>query len=154
MSNTAASVLNRGTLVLGANDSLDVTGSVNAASTGLFVLNNLSLLEVAADVGAGNTIEFLGTGELTVDAVAQFGNNVGLTTYTGPLIEKFGLGDSIDLKNLVSAGATDAYNSTTGLLQLTSGSTKATQAFQNASLGAGAFHIGSDSHGDVLLTHS
>ena len=88
---------------------------------GSFLLNALSLLEVAADVGAGGTFSFVGAGELAVDAVGLFGSNVGSTGYTGPLIEGFGVGDSIDLKNLVSAGATDAYSGATGLLQGVSG---------------------------------
>jgi hypothetical protein len=152
--NTAASVLNQGTLRLAVSTSLDITGAVNVASTGLFILNNASLLEVAADAGASNTIEFLGTGGLVVDAVGLFGSNVGSPAYKGPLIEKFGVGDSIDLKDLVSSGAADTYDIATGLLQLTNGATKATLAFQNSSLGAGTFHLGSDSGGHVLLTHS
>ena len=78
-------VTNNGTVSLGVGDNLDVTGSVNAASTGVFLLNNSSVLEVAVDKGTSNKMSFIGTGQLSVDAVAQFGNNVGLGTYTGPL---------------------------------------------------------------------
>jgi hypothetical protein len=155
--NTAASVLDNGTLNLGASHSLDVTGSVNPASTGIFVLTNASLLEVAADTGASNKINFLGTSgdKLVVNAVAHFGTNVGLGTYTGPLLENFGTPDSIDLKNLVFASATiGSYTPATGLLQLHSGATKATLLFQNSSLGSGSFHIGADSGTGTLITHS
>ena len=56
---------------------------------------------------AGNTMSFIGSsGELAIDAVAQFGTPVGRASYPGPLIENFGTGDSIDLKNMGFAGAT------------------------------------------------
>lgn len=156
-SNSAASVLDNGTLTLGASDSLDVSASVNSASAGLFVLTNASLLEVAADTGAGNQISFLGASgdKLIVDAVASFGTNVGLSTYTGPKLENFGTLDTIDLKNLVFSGATiDSYTAATGLLQLQSGTTKATLLFDNATLGSGSFHLAADSGTGTVLTHS
>ena len=63
--------------------------------------------------------------------------------------------DAIDLKNLALSGATiDSYTAATGLLQLHSGSTKATLAFQNSSLGSGTFHLAADSGTGTLLTHS
>jgi hypothetical protein len=134
---------------------LDLTGSVDPASTGLFTINTASLLEIAADTGAGNTMSFIGgSGELAIDAVAQFGTHVGQASYTGPLIENFGTGDSIDLKNMGFAGATiGSYAPGTGLLQLKNGPTLATLEFQNASLGAGSFHIDDDGSGHVLVTH-
>jgi hypothetical protein len=156
-SNTAVSVLNKGTLVLGTNDSLDVTGSVNVASTGLFVLNNASLLEVAADTGASNAISFLGASgdKLVVDAVGQFGSKVGLDAYTGPKLENFATFDVIDLKNLVFGTATiDTYTAASGLLQLHSGATKATLLFDNATLGSGSFHLGPDTGTGTVLTRS
>ena len=52
------------------------------------------------------------------------------------------------------AGATiSSYAPGTGLLQLKNGPTLATLAFQNASLGAGSFHIDDDGSGHVLVTH-
>ena len=88
-SSIAASVLDSGTLTLGASAGLHVIASVNPASTGLFVLTNASMLEVAADTGTGNKIGFLGASgdALVVDAVAQFGTNVGSVWYTGPKLE-------------------------------------------------------------------
>jgi hypothetical protein len=154
---TAGSVLNDGTVTIGASDSLDVTGSINAASSGLFVLTNASLLEVAADTGGNNQISFLGTSgdKLLVDAVGSFGANVGLISYTGPTLENFGTANTIDLKNLLFSGATiDSYTASTGLLQLQSGSTKATLLFANATLGKGSFHLAADSGTGTLLTHS
>ncbi len=63
-------------------------------------------------------------------------------------------GGTIDLKDVAVAGATSAYNATTGLLQVSHGATAlATLAFDNATLGAGAFHLGNDGTGHLLLTH-
>ena len=60
----------------------------------MFILNNSSLLEVAVDTGASNKMSFIGsTSQLTVDAVGQFGTNVGLGTYTGPQMLNFGIGE-------------------------------------------------------------
>jgi hypothetical protein len=40
---------------------LDLTGSVDPASTGLFTINTASRPEIAADTGAGNTMSFIGS---------------------------------------------------------------------------------------------
>ena len=134
---------------------LDLAGSVDPASSGLFAINTASLLEIAADTGTTNTMRFIGSsGELAIDAVAQFGTHVGQASYTGPLIENFGAGGSIDLKNMGFAGAIiDNYAPGTGLLQLRNGAVVATLAFQNSSLGAGSFHIDDDGSGHVLVSH-
>ncbi len=159
--NTAASVMNVSSIDIGANDSLHVTGSVNPASTGIFVLTNNSLLEVAADTGGSNQMSFLGASgdKLVIDAVSSFGSNVGTTSYIGPLLEAFTAVDTIDLKNLIFNSGTnvatiDSYSSGTGLLQLHSGTTKATLEFQNSTLGGGSFHIATDSGTGTLITHS
>jgi hypothetical protein len=154
-SNTAGLVLNNGTLTVGASDSLHVTVSVNPASTGLFVLNNASLLEIKADTGANSQISFLGGSgdKLVLDAVALFGTHVGFGTYTGPLLENFGTLDAVDLKDLPFAGVgAPNYDSTSGLLQLANGSVKATLLFQNSSLGGTTFHLSNDGAGHVLVT--
>ncbi len=155
--NSQASMLDNGTVNIGGSDSLDVTGSVGSSSTGLFVLTNASLLEVAADTGGSSQISFLGASgdKLVVDAVGSFGSNVGTTSCTGPLLENFAAVDTVDLKNLLFSGATiDSYTSGTGLLQLHSGATKATLLFQNSSLGSGSFHIAADSGTGTVVTHS
>jgi hypothetical protein len=154
----AASLLDDGTVTVGASGSLDVTGSIDPASFGLFVLTNASLLEVAADTGPDNQISFLGaSGEkLAIDAVAQFGSNIGLVNYSGPELENFSAVDAIDLKDLVFTGATiDSFTSGAGLLQLHSGATKATLFFDpDPTLASGSFHLGADSGTGTLLTHS
>jgi hypothetical protein len=151
--NTAATVDNLGTLALAASGSLDVTSTVAAASTGTFELNTSSILTIAADPAAGDKMKFLGSGELVVANASSFGVNVGTTTYTGPLIENFVAGDSIDLSNVPEAGAVLNYSTATGLLQVTVGSTHpATLAFQTATLGSGTFEPGNDGSGHLLIT--
>jgi hypothetical protein len=89
-----------------------------------------------------------------VDAAKQFGLNVGMTNYTGPLLEHFIAGDSVDLKNVPSAGLVLNYATSTGDLQISSGgAVLATLQFQNSSLGTGTFHTAADGIG-TLLTHS
>ncbi len=157
--NTAGSVTNRGNISLGAGDTLQVTGAVDPAGSGLFILDDASLLRLAADTGTSHRIQFLGAGgaTLAVDSVGLFGTNVGLGSYDGPLLQDFGgAGDAIDLRDLVFAGATiDGYTlqGGVGLLQLHSGATLATLSFDNASLTGSGFQLANDGSGHVTLTH-
>ncbi len=152
---TAASVVNNGTVTLAANATLNVTGSIDAASTGIFQLNAASLLTVGADVGSADKMNFLGTGELAISAAAQFGLNVGQTTYKGPLLEHFVAGDQILLSDISATGLTPNYTAATGLLQLNNGTSNvATLAFDNVTLGAGAFHVTADAQGHALISRS
>jgi hypothetical protein len=153
--NNTATVTNNGTLSVVAGGTLQVTAAVDPASTGIFQLNAASILEVSADKGASNQMKFLGAGEVIVDQAANFGTNVGTTTYTGPLIENFVVNDKIDLKDVAFPNAILSYSTATGLLQVTSGGAGvATLAFQKSSLGAGAFHPNDDGTGHLLITHS
>jgi hypothetical protein len=154
--NSATTVKDNGTVSIGVGDKLTVTGAVDPASTGVFLLNNSSVLDVAVDKGTSNKMSFIGTGRLAVDAIAQFGNNIGTTSYTGPLLENFGIGDAIQLKDLNFAGASIvSYTAASGLLQLANGATKSTLLFQDSTLGGTkAFHLGNDGGGHVLLTET
>ena len=122
----------------------------------MFQLNANSLLEILADTGASNRISFLQNGTLAIDSAAQFGINVGSTAYAGPLIQGFTTTDKIDLKDVLLSGATFAFAAATGLLQIShsGGSNPATLKFETATLGSGAFHLGNDGSGHILLTHS
>ena len=152
---TAGSVVNNGTVTLAANATLDVTGSIDATSTGIFQINASSLLTVGADSGSADKMNFLGTGELAISAAAQFGLNVGQTTYKGPLLEHFVAGDHVLLSDVAATGLTPNYTAATGLLQLNNGTSNvATLAFDNATLGAGAFHVAADAQGHALISHS
>ena len=135
---------------------LAIATAIDPASSGVFQLDASSLLEIAADQGAADRMSFLGTGgELIIDAAAKFGLNVGSSAYTGPLVQNFGTGDAILLKNVAPAGLTPVYDTATGILQLSNGSANvASLAFDKATLGTGSFHIGDDGHGHALLTHS
>jgi hypothetical protein len=154
-SDTVGTVLNDGTLAVATGGSLDVTTEIDPASAGLFELNSGASLEIAADAGSANQIAFLAPSEAIIDAASLFGTNVGQSNYTGPLIEDFGAGDSIDLKDIASAGITLNYTSATGLLQVASGGTDvASLLFRNPSLGVGAFHPADDGFGHTVITLS
>jgi hypothetical protein len=71
--------------------------------------------------------------------------------YLGSQLENFGAGDSVDLHNFSASGATFAYNSSSGLLQLSSGGALATIDFQQSTLGGGSFHLAADASGSGLL---
>ncbi len=67
--------------------------------------------------------------------------------------------DTIDPKNLVFNSGTnvatiDNYTAATGLLQLHSGTAKATLLFENATLGSGSFHLAADTGAGTVLTRS
>ena len=152
--NTIANVVDNGALTIAG--SLDVSSAVNAAGTGQFDLAAGGSLEVAADAATHSQIAFLGASQLTIDSASLFGTGAGGASYAGPLLEDFVAGDTIDLKGYSATGASLAYNSTTGLLQITNGSSQlATLEFQNSSLGAtGGFSIASDGSGGIKVTHS
>ena len=96
-SNTIASVTDNGTLV--------VTGSLPAANYQIGAPGWGGTLEVASATGTASPINFAGNSTLVVDNAAAFGTNVGTSSYTGPLLENFAAGDTIDIKNVSSSGA-------------------------------------------------
>jgi hypothetical protein len=151
--NAIANVVNNG--VCSISGSLTVTSAVDPASSGEFALMNSSSLEVASCLGAQSSIAFIGGGDqLTIDSWQSFGSLLGSPNYAGPQLEDFGAGDSIDLRNFSVAGASYAYNSATGLLQIAnSAGQAATLDFQNSTLGGSTFQIASDGGSGLLLTH-
>ncbi len=150
--NAIANVTNDGSLTVAGL--LDVSAAVDAACTGQFLLQSGASMEVAADSAAHSEIDFTGPAALIVDDVSRFGTGVGSSSYVGPQIADFSRGDSIDLHDFSVTKAAMLYDATTGVLQLTNGSSQvATFNFQNASLGAGSFSLGSDGDGGTLLKH-
>jgi hypothetical protein len=154
-----ANLTDNGTITVASGSSLDVSSTLNPASSGIFQLTTKGSLEIAAILGAGAKIQFLGTSQankLIIDSAANFGTRIGTASYAGPLLESFTAGDIIDLKGIASAGLGLAYSAASGDLQITgsSGSPLATLAFQNSTLGAGTFHTASDGLGGTLITHS
>jgi hypothetical protein len=151
-----ATVVNNGTIVAGNSGGLDIYSSIDPSSSGIFQLTGKSELEIAAYLGKNLKIQFLGstpTNELIVDNPANFGVNVGSPAYAGPLLEGFTAGDEILLKGI--GNPVLSYSTLTGELQLTSaGKPVATLLFQNSSLGAGTFHVTSESGSNYLITHS
>ena len=140
-------MLNNGTL--GVSGSLDVATAVDPASAGIFQLTGNSSLEVAAATGTASKVQFQGSNELIADNFASFGSSGG-----GPLLESFGAGDSVDLRQLASSNLSLNFNPATGSLAVSNGTQTATLYFQTSSLGAGTFHAASDSGNGVLITHA
>ncbi len=131
------------------DDTLAVAGSLDQ-------LDASASMDVAAALATKPQISFAASGssELLIDNAGSFGINVGSTAYAGPLLENFGAGDSLDLKNVAAAGASLNFNTTTGLLQIANGTTaEATLSFQASSLGSGSFQIASDGGAGASLTH-
>jgi hypothetical protein len=153
-SNSAANLIDNGSVTIAAGASLTVTTAISAASMGIFQLASGATLEIAADIGAKNTMSFLASSELVVDNTSLFGTHVGTSAYTGPEIENFAAGDMIDLKNVAAAGAAFTYTAATGLLQITSNGTPvATLFFEQSTLGSGTFHIAADGSGHAIISH-
>jgi hypothetical protein len=150
--NTVQTLANNGTI--GVTGALDVA-TIDPASAGIFQLTGGSL-EVAAAIGSATKMQFLGNGsELIVDNAAAFGNQVGTPAATGPLLENFGLGDMVDLKQFAASGSLQlAFNPSSGILQVSNGTQVADLSFQKSSLGPGSFHARADGATGVLITHS
>jgi hypothetical protein len=151
--NTAPTVFDNGMLTIAG--SLAVSAAVDPSSTGVFQIGNNATLEVAADTGAHTQISFVAAGGLVIDSAASFGTNVGTSSYTGPQLQNFASGDSIDLKDFSFAGATLTFDPTAGLLQLSNSANQAASlSFQSSSLGPGTFQLASDGTSGVLVTHA
>jgi uncharacterized repeat protein (TIGR03803 family) len=152
---TVPTLLNNGTVNIVPRGDLDVSTAVALASTGVFDLSAQSELEIAACLGTGTKIQFLGgRAMLTLDNVAQFGAQAGSAPYAGPLIEGFVPADAIDLKGIASAGLEFSNSTQTGDFELTrGGAAVATLAFQNSSLGPGVFSLAADGSGGTIIAH-
>ena len=145
-SNTIASVTDYGSLI--------VTGALPAANYQIGAAGGGGSLEVASAPANASPMSFLGNSTLIIDNAATFGTNIGSASYAGPLLESFGAGDTVDIKNFSAGGASLTYNSTTGLLQITNGSQTASLDFQTSTLGNGTFNLTSDGGTGLLLTKS
>ena len=151
--NMIANVTDNGSLFIAG--SLDVSTAVGAASSGQFDLQTGSSLEVASDAATHSQVDFLGSSQLTIDNAALFGTGVGGSSYAGPQLEDFGVGDIVDLHSFSAAAAALLYNPANGLLQVTNGSSQvATLDFQNSTLGSGSFSFASDGSGGVKISHT
>ena len=151
--NTAPTIGNNGSLDI--KGSLNVTTAIDPASTGLFKIDNTATLEVASVLGGGTQMQFLSNSRLVIDRAGSFGTGIGSASYAGPLLEDFGSGDTIDIKDFSAAGSTFAYNDATGKLQLSnSASQAATLQFQQSSIGNGTFHVAGDGASGSLITRA
>ena len=151
-SNSAAAVTDNGTVSVAG--SLNVTGAIDPASTGLFQLGGGASLEVASALGNAVRISFSG-GNLVVDNFGQFGTGAGTAGYAGPQLQSFGSGSSVDLHGFAfgSSAPSPSYTPQTGVLQLANGGGQhASLEFQNASLGGSQFALASDGAGGTVVT--
>lgn len=150
--NSVQTVLNNGTV--GVTGALNVA-IIDPASAGIFQLAGGSL-EVGAAIGSDTKMQFLGNGnELILDDVTAFGNHVGTPAAARPLLENFGLGDAVDLKQFTAAPDLMLdFNRGTGNLQVSNDTQVANLSFQRSSLGPGSFHANGDGATGVLITHS
>ncbi|MCX7380748.1 MAG: hypothetical protein NT133_04845, partial [Alphaproteobacteria bacterium] len=151
--NTIPTIQNKGVITLTNGGTL--TASIDPASTGTFMINTTTVLDVTSDTGNANFIRFLGTGTLAIEHASTFGQNVGTPGYTGPTIKNFIAGDKIDLKDVAfGAGLAFTYDAVAGLLNITlGGSGVASMRFETATLGVGTFHAVNDGSGFTLITH-
>ena len=157
-SDTIGTVLNDGTVAV--SGATDIATAIDPGSDGVFQLGSGASLDVAAVLGAQLAVQFLGSGgaELLADDFQQFGLGVGTSAYTGPQLQdfgRFGLGDSIDLKNFAYVAGSDSltFNAATGLLQISNGSSLvASLSFQTSSLGSGTFLAKSDGANGTDIT--
>lgn len=138
---------------LSTSGSLAVT-TVEASSTGTADIAANATLDVTTDEAAGSAIDFTGaSATLTIEDTSVFGTGVGTSAYTGPTIENFAPGETINLAHFASAGATiTGFNAITGLLQLISGAAQATLKLAGSFAGE-YFHVGPDagSGTDVIV---
>lgn len=150
--NTVQTIANSGTI--GVTGALDVT-TIDPASAGIFQLTDGSL-EVAEAIGSATKMQFLGSGsELIIDNAAAFGNQIGTPSAAGPLLENFGLGDVVDLKQFATSGSLQLdFNPGSGILRVSNDTQVADLSFQKSSLGSGSFHARGDGATGILITHS
>jgi hypothetical protein len=149
--NSAGVISNDGTMQV--TGTLAVTGRIGSSDTGFFNLGAGSTLEVAAVLGSPQ-IGFIGPGSLVIDVASSFGTGQGTPSYTGPLLENFGAGDTIDLKDFPTAGMSWNYDAARGALELTNGTQTADLRFQVSSLASGTFHFSTDEASGTLVTVS
>ena len=135
--------------------SLTVSSAIDPGSVGTFQLDDASVIEVAAALGTGLRMSFLGSSELIVDDPSLFGIGVGTAAYAGPQLQNFGASGVIDLPSFDATGASVQFDASTGLLQIANSfSQNASLVFQTSTLGIGAFSVGSDGGGGTLLMRS
>lgn len=150
--NSAAAITDDGTVSVAG--SLNVTGAIDPASTGLFQLASGASLEVASALGHAARISFAGS-TLVVDDFGQFGTAVGTGGYAGPELDAFNAGSSVDLHGFGFDPSAPplGYTPQTGVLQLANGGGQhASLQFANGSLGGSQFSLASDGSGGTLVT--
>jgi hypothetical protein len=153
--NSVANVTNNGTLVV--TGSCKIWTAIDSSSSGQFQLGLAGAsctLEVASETGSLSQTNFLGNGKLIIDNAGIFGASVGTSSYTGPLLESFGAGDTIQILNFSASGATISFDGSTGLAQIRNTTQKATLDFQTSTLASGGLQVASDGGTGIYVTLS
>ena len=153
--NSVASVTNNGTLVV--TGSCKISTAIDSSSSGQFQLGVAGAsctLEVASETGSRSQANFVGNGKLIIDNAGTFGANVGTSSYTGPLLESFAAGDTIQILNFSASGATISFDGSTGLAQISNATQKATLDFQTSTLASGGLQVASDGGTGIYVTLS
>jgi hypothetical protein len=149
--NSIDTLRNDGAATLAAGGSLDVA-TIDPNSTGVFNLGHDSTLDVGEAPGAQARIDFLGDARLVVERADAFGTSVGAPSHAGPLLQGFAGGDTIDLRDVASAGLQIHYVATSGLLKIRrAGMIEANLLFQSFDPLALSLHLAPDGHGGTLL---
>lgn len=150
---TFATITVTGTLTV--QGSLDIAGTLAPANAGALAFANAATIEVGSVLGQGPPIRFLHNDTLTIDTISAFGTGIGTPAAIGPLLQRFDIDDSIDLRNLPQTGTVIvAYATATGELTISvGGPVVADLFFDPSSLASGSFHTGPDGVGGTLLTH-
>jgi hypothetical protein len=151
-SSTAEDFLVDGTATVAAGGRLDIA-TIDPASTGLIALAAGAALEVGQAAARQTRMTFLGGNTLVIDHATAFGINVGSTAYAGPLLQGFGPGDTIDLKDIAPVGLQLVRAGAPGVLEIASaGAVKASLLFGASELAGLSLHLAGDGHGGTRLT--
>ena len=149
--NTVSDVVDHGRIDV--SGSFDVTGAVDSASDGMFNLAGSARLELAGAIGTDFKISFAPSSSLVIDTAAQFGVDVGSALYGGPLLQSFGAGATIDLRDISASGVALNFDGTNGLLQVSnSNGQHATLRLDTATLGPGLLAGSADGSSGTMIT--
>lgn len=134
-----------------------LSSAAQIGTTTEFDLADGGTLNVDTPVQSGLAINFTTQGNsLTIANPNSFGENVGSSAYSGPLLEQFSSGDAIDLSGLpyVEGMMSYSYEQDTGLLQISNGTQTATLFFgPGNTVVDDPFHLNPDGSGGTVLTN-
>ncbi len=132
--------------IIATGGTLELTGEISG--TGTLAIAPNSVLTLDGPVDPGVIIDFASGGTLNLDLMPAVSS--------GPLIENFFAGDTIDLKGLtyVAGSTSPNYTTATGILQVTNRTQTASINFgAGNSLVDDPFHVAPDGTGGTMITN-